>query len=199
MRASEATVMFRRCFSFCCFFVGELSCRTLRHTETELSGYDHNHQEKTGCLFDFPASLRETTVIPIPKLGKDAAEPGDCRPIALTSCVCKTFEHLANDRLVWFLKTNGVLTEFQSGFRKQRSTTDSLVWLESFIRKAFLRCEHVVSVSFDLEQAYDTTRKHGILRDLHSANLRGRLPQLISKFVLDRQFRMRVGSCLSVA
>jgi hypothetical protein len=55
---------------------------------------------------------------------------------------------------VWFLEKNKILTEYQSGFRKSRSTTDQLVRLESYIREAFVRCEHVVSVFFDVEKAF---------------------------------------------
>ena len=47
-----------------------------------------------------------------------------------------------------------------------KSTVDHLVRLESFIRDAFLNKQEVVSVFFDLEKAYDTTWKHGILKDL---------------------------------
>ena len=54
-----------------------------------------------------------------------------------------------------------------------------------------------MSVFFDLEKAYDTTWKYGILRDLHEAGLRGRLPDFISKFLNERSFRVRVGSCFS--
>lgn len=117
--------------------------------------------------------------------------------MALTSCVCKTFERLVNDRLVWYLENNSLLTEYQSGFRKQRSTIDQLLRLESFVREAFIKREHVVAVFFDLEKAYDTTWKFGILRDLHEAGLRGRMPILISNFLANRNFRVRLGSCLS--
>ena len=78
-------------------------------------------------------------------------------------------------------------------FRKSRSATDQLVRLESLIREAFVRREHVVSVFFDLEKAYDTTWKYGILE----AGLRGRLPGFISKILNERCFRVRVGSCFS--
>jgi len=43
----------------------------------------------------------------------------------------------------------------------------------------------------------DTTWKYGILCDLHEAGIRGRLPDFISKFLNERCFRVRVGSCLS--
>ena len=113
--------------------------------------------------------------------------------------MCKTFERVVNERLVWYLEANHILTEYQSGFRKRRSTTDQLVRLESYIREAFVRRERVVSVFFDLEKAYDTTWKHGILRDLHDAGLRGRLPDFISNFLANRSFRVRIGTSLSDA
>ena len=48
-------------------------------------------------------------------------------------------------------------------------------------------------VLFDLEKAYDTTWKHGILKDLFEAGLRGRMPVFISKFLENRNFRVRLG------
>jgi hypothetical protein len=146
---------------------------------------------------NFPTVWSEATIIPIPKPGKDHTDPNNYRPIALTSCICKTFERIVNYRLVWFLEKNKLFTEFQSGFRKQRNTNDHLIRLESFIREGFVRREHVVSVFFDLEKAYDTTWKYGILQDLHNCGLRGRLPELVSSFLANRYFRVRIGSCLS--
>ncbi len=95
------------------------------------------------------------------------------------------------------MEKNKLLTEYQSGFRKQRSTTDQLIRFETFIREGFVRREHVVSVFFDLEKAYDTTWKHGILQDLHKCGLRGRLPEFIANFLANRHFRVRIGSSLS--
>ena len=103
----------------------------------------------------FPEDWTLATIIPIPKPGKDPAEPNNYRPIALTSCLCKTLERMINKRLTWFLESNNHISRFQSGFRSDRSTTDNLIRLETFIRDAFIKKEHVVAVFFDLEKAYD--------------------------------------------
>ena len=58
-----------------------------------------NQVWNTGIL---PDSQREAIVIPIPKPGKDSTNTANYRPIALTSCICKTMERMVNDRLVWF-------------------------------------------------------------------------------------------------
>ena len=62
------------------------------------------------------------------------------------------------------------------------------------------RCQYpetLIAVFFDLEKAYETTWKFGIMKDLHSLGLRGRLPNFIKSFLSDRQFRVRIGSTFS--
>jgi ribonuclease HI len=145
----------------------------------------------------FPSSWREATVIPIPKPGKDTTQPNNYRPIALTSCLCKTMERIINDRLVWYLEDNNILSEYQAGFRQGRNTTDQLVRLETSIREAFAKKEHLIGIFFDLEKAYDTTWKYGIQKDLYDSGLRGHLPTFISNFLQDRTFKVRFGSTLS--
>jgi hypothetical protein len=49
-----------------------------------------------------------------------------------------------------------------------------------------------VSIFFDLEKAYDTTWKYGILKDLFDMGLKGELPNFISNFLSDREFNVRV-------
>ena len=83
----------------------------------------------------------------IPKPDKDPVEPNNYRPIASTRCLCKTFERIVNTRLTCFLESYNLISWFQSGFRTDRSTTDNLVRLETFICDAFIKKEHVVAVS----------------------------------------------------
>ena len=145
----------------------------------------------------FPTSWKQATIIPIPKPGKDNTEPSNYCPIALTSCLCKTLERMINTLLIWFLESNGLITNFQCGFRSKRSTVDHLVRLETFVREAFIKKEDLTAVFFDLEKAYDTTWKYGIMRDLSDFGLKGRLPHFIGNFLSNRNFKVRVGTTLS--
>jgi hypothetical protein len=83
------------------------------------------------------------------------------------------------------------------GFRQGRNTLDHLVRFEAFIRNAFSKNEHTVSIIFDLEKAYDTTWKYGILKDLFDMGLKGNLPTFISNVLSDREFNVRVYSTYS--
>ena len=74
---------------------------------------------------------------------------------------------------------------------------DHVVKLETSLREANIQKQHLIAVFFDLEKAYETTWKFGILKDLHSLGLRGRLPNFIKSFLSDRQFRVRIGSTIS--
>ena len=40
------------------------------------------------------------------------------------------------------------------------------------MREAFIKKEHLVAVFFDLEKAYDTTWKYGIINDLQEIGLK---------------------------
>ena len=146
---------------------------------------------------DFPTSWKNAIIIPVPKPGKMFSDPGSYRPIALSSCLCKTMERMVNSRLTWYLECHNVITEYHSGFRRRRSTVDNLVTLETSIRDAFVVRKHLVSIFFDLEKAYDTTWKHGILLDLYKTGLRGRLPMFICDFLSDRYFKVRVWNIYS--
>ena len=153
-----------------------------------------NHIWTTGF---FPPAWRKAVVVPIPKPDKDLTNPNNYRPIALTSCLCKVMEKMVNSRLMWKLETEGLLAKEQCGFRKHHSTVDHLVRLETTIRNAFINKRHAVAIFFDLEKAYDTTWRFGILSDLHKLGFRGNLPHFIKQFLEIRTFQVRVGSTLS--
>ena len=145
----------------------------------------------------FPSSWRIATIIPKPN--KDRTTPLNFRPISLTNCLCKILEKMVNLRLVWFLEKEQCLSNAQSGFRRNRSTTDCLVQITSDIQQAIIRKQHCIAVFFDLLKAYDKTWKHGILKQLQKFGLSGNLPNFIKNFLSGRKINVRIGSILSNA
>ena len=93
-------------------------------------------------------------------------------------------------------------TQWTHGLRRQRDIINHLVRFESFIRDAFIKKEHRVSVGGGggcLEKAYDTIWKYGTMNVLSELCMKGRLSNFISNFLDDRQFKVRVASTLSDA
>ena len=147
---------------------------------------------------DYP-QWNGSTMLAFLKPGKTGYSPGDYRPIALTSCICKLYERMINARLQWLLESKGILSPFQHGFRKNRSTCDALVALEMYIREAFAAGKFVISVFFDLEKAYDTTWRYHIMKELHDEGFRGNLPIAIKKIIENRTFIVKVGQSTSTS
>lgn len=144
-----------------------------------------------------PLLWKEAIVIPVLKQGKDPSLAASYRPIALTSCLCKLYEKMVNRRLIHFLESNSILDPLQCGFREGRSTIDHLVRIETYIRDAFIHKQVVLSVFLDLEKAYDTTWRFGILRDLAAMGIHGNMLNTIESYLSNRTFRVKVGNALS--
>ena len=139
-----------------------------------------------------PQNWKEATIIPIPKPNNDHSDPANYRSIALTSCACKIFEKIINNRLQQYLENNKLITNVQCGFRKSRSTIAHLIRLDIYIKQDMANDNPTVAVMFDLEKAYDTARRRGILKDLRELELKGRLLLYIEKFLKIRTFKVSV-------
>ena len=169
----------------------------LRHVCTETKLFIFELINRIWRDSSYPKIWEMATVLPFVKPGKDRFLPSSYRPIALTSCLCKVMERMVNTRLMWVLERRGILSPAQSGFRKMKSTTDVLLRLESSICEAFASKQHHVTVFFDLEKAYDTVWRYGILRVIHECGLRGELPLFIKMFLENRFFKVKVRNTLS--
>ena len=101
---------------------------------------------------NIPTIWKQAITIHILEKQKDPTNPTSYRPIALTSCASKTLERMINLRLIWFLESNNLLSNLQTGFRAKRSTIDQIFRIETLIREAFIKKEHLVAVLFDLEK-----------------------------------------------
>ena len=67
-----------------------------------------------------PGDWKEANVIPIFQSG-DRNAATNCRPVSLTSQICKVFEAIVRDQVVEFLEDNKLIRNSQHGFRKGSS------------------------------------------------------------------------------
>lgn len=148
----------------------------------------------TGIL---PMSWKIAIIVPVVKPRKDPTDPSSYRPIALTSCVCKLMEKMINTRLVWYLESKNLLSSFQFGFRKNRSTVDPLLRLANDIQQGFANRCQTIGVFFDLQKAYDTTWRHGIIKELFKMGIKGNMIRFINSFLSDRFIKVRIGNKIS--
>ena len=147
----------------------------------------------------YPSSWKVEVVVPALKPGKNPELPTSYRPIALTSCLCKVFERMVNNRLMWLLESKKLLTNRQFGFRKNKCTLDPLLMLSREIQNAMAIQNKTVGIFFDLEKAYDMTWRGGILKQLIEWGIGGNIYAFIEEFLTDRYLKVRVGSELSKA
>ena len=96
------------------------------------------------------------------------------------------------------LEANNLLSPYQFGFRQMRSAQEVLMRFTSHVTDAVTRGEHVVSVSFDMEKAYDRTWRYGILRKVHSLNIKEEMANFIANFLQNRCIRTKVNEHHSV-
>ena len=123
-----------------------------------------------GCL---PKEWKHAVVVPVLKPGKEASDPGSYRPIALTAVLCKIMERMVTNQLVYFLETGGLFVDVQNGFRHGRSTMESIAILDQDIKRAFRNKEVVLGVFLDIEKAYDSLWKEGLLIKMYDLGLGG--------------------------
>ena len=81
--------------------------------------------------------LARSPLHPIHKMGKPLDSPASFRPISLTSSVSKLFERIFLSRLLFFLKSNSVLSPRQADFRPGRSTFDQTLHISQSISDGF--------------------------------------------------------------
>ena len=122
----------------------------------------------------YPDVWPKSIAIPLQKPGKDPTQAQNYRFVSLTSCLSKVLEKMVTITLMWYLDKNNCLSMYQSGFRKNRSTIDQLVQLENAIQNSFAAHKHLIAVFFDVEKAFDTTWRHGIIKTLHEWGMRAK-------------------------
>ncbi len=145
-----------------------------------------------------PESWKKSIITMIPKGSKLATDPNNYRPISLISCVSKLIERILAQRLSQYLEKNGILAPQQSGFRNHRRTTDNLVFQTQKILETMNKKESkVLSLSFDIQAAFDAVWHDGLIFKMHKANVPRYIIDWTSFFLANRSFTVKVNDAVS--
>ncbi|KAL7289662.1 hypothetical protein TKK_0016390 [Trichogramma kaykai] len=115
----------------------------------------------------FPQTWSEYLITFIPKSSNNCKS----RPIALASCLLKVLEKIINNRLLYYVENQNLLSESQFGFRKSRSCIDNLSIFVNYTQKAFFEGQRVVAVFLDIKGAYNNVVPELLVKDLAQLNI----------------------------
>ena len=144
-----------------------------------------------------PQNWKHSIIIPILKPEKNKFETNSYRPISLLNTMAKILEKIIDSRLRWFLEKNNFLDPRQNGFRRHRSTTNTLHDIQEEIHSTLEAKQMMGLISLDISKAYDTTWRPRIVEILSNIICKGNLFNFIQNFLTDRTFQVKCNEKLS--
>jgi ribonuclease HI len=128
-----------------------------------------------------PPSWKSQEVIPILKPNSSPSKASSYRPIALSSVLTKITEHLIKNRLEWFVENKSLLGNNQYGFRKGKSTMDSIGIFTTDIRLAFTFNKSLIAAFLDISAAYDNANLYILRQKLQDL----KIPAILCNFIIN--------------
>ena len=152
-----------------------------------------NHSFSTGI---FPSLFKIATTIPIFKKGA-VDEISNYRPISLLPFLSKVFEKSIITRTMNFLNRHNIISQFQFGFVKGRSTEDAILNVTEYIYSSLNSKLHNINVFIDFSKAFDCINHQILFRKLEHYGIRGLPLQLLKSYLADRKQCVRINGVLS--
>ena len=143
----------------------------------------------------FPTLWKVAKVIALRKPGKASyAEARAYRPISLLNHLGKLLEVIVNTRLKHWIETHQVLSPFQWGFRPGRHVQGACWRLVEEVTSAFRARDQVQAVALDIQSAYDSVWRNGLLEKMKRKKLPDYFIYWLQNFMTQRRCRIQVGS-----
>ena len=138
---------------------------------------------------NMPADWKAANVCPIFKKGAKN-NPGNYRPVSLTSVCCKMLESIVKDDIVRHLERNRLIRPSQHGFMRGRSCASNLLSFLEKVTAAVDDGEAVDIIFLDFAKAFDKVPVERLLKKVWAHGIRGQVFNWISSWLRDRQQRV---------
>ena len=136
-----------------------------------------------------PEDWKRANVTPIYKKGPKA-DPGNYRPVSLTSVSCKVMESILRDQMVEHLEANRLIGSTQHGFVKGRSCTTNLLEFLERVTKEVDNGGCMDVVFLDFAKAFDKVPKNKLLKKMVAHGIGGELLRWVNSWLLERTQRV---------
>ena len=148
---------------------------------------------ETGTI---PVCFKEATVIPVYKKGSKQ-DPNNYRPVSLTSCILKVFEQILLDTMLDFVEENNIMSPYQHGFYRSRSTCTNLLNFWHDVTKLADIHSQISVIYTDMSKAFDRIPHKYLIAKLDNYGFRGKLLNVLRSYLEHRTQRVAVRTILS--
>ena len=159
----------------------------------EAMSYIFNKSIETASI---PEDWKLANVTAIHKKG-NRQDPGNYRPISLTSVVGKTMERLIKDKLVNYLERNHLIGNSQHGFRHGRSCLTDLLDFFGEVISTYDEYKAVDVVYLDFQKAFDKVPHQRLLLKIQSLGIGGNVIEWLRAWLIGRKQRVSVNNTKS--
>ena len=140
-----------------------------------------------------PSDWKHAEVTAIFKKGIKT-DPGNYRPVSLTSIICKILESFIRDAIQTHMEENKLYTTCQHGFRQKKSCTSQLLEVMEDFTSFLDKREDFDVIYLDFKKAFDSVPHERLLLKLNGYGISGSILNWIRSFLEDRTQRVRVDS-----
>ena len=142
--------------------------------------------DKSMVSGDVPADWKHANITPIFKKGAKS-DPGNYRPISLTSIPCKLFESLIKDGITKHLEVNALISQSQHGFTKSKSCLTNLLEFLETVTSEFEKGNAFDVIYLDFAKAFDTVPHDKLLAKMKSYGIEGELFKWFKNWLTGRK------------
>lgn len=149
----------------------------------------------TACLKEqiFPKVWKIQRLVLIPKKGKPLHEPSSYRPLCMLDTAGKILEKIIVARLEQYTEGPNGLSNYQYGFRKQRSTIDAIEKVTNIAKAALEGTrwrggdkEYCAVVTLDVKNAFNSAKWDATIRALIGIGASPYLVNIINSYFSER-------------
>ncbi|XP_038671336.1 uncharacterized protein LOC119975618, partial [Scyliorhinus canicula] len=136
-----------------------------------------------------PEDWRIANVVPLFKKGS-RDNPGNYRPVSLTSVVGKVLERIIKDTIYNHLDRNNMIRDSQHGFVKGRSCLTNLIEFFEKVTEQVDKGRAVDVVYMDFSKAFDKVPHGRLLQKIRRLGIEGDLEMWIRNWLVERRQRV---------